>query len=68
MTHRQAFRLREFYRALEKKEKLSYPRALAIFEALWREAVSLRAIHSKNVLEGLEVDLRIARILNASKP
>jgi len=47
------------------KEKVSYKKALRIFEALWQEAVSLKVLPSKDPLEGIEVDLRIARILNS---
>ena len=57
-------KLEEFYRKLDAEEKLSYRQALAIYEMLHKEAVSLGAISSDNILEGLEVDLRIARAIN----
>ncbi|HUV41860.1 MAG TPA: hypothetical protein VMW23_08750 [Sedimentisphaerales bacterium] len=57
-------KLEEFYRKLDAEEKLSYEQALAIYEMLHKEAVSLGAISSDNILEGLEVDLRIARAIN----
>ena len=57
-------KLEEFYRKLDAEEKLSYQQALAIYEMLHKEAVSLGAISSDNILEGLEVDLRIARAIN----
>ena len=57
-------RLDEFYRRLDAKENLSYHEALAIYEMLHKEAVSLGAINSENILDGLEVDLRIARAIN----
>ena len=57
-------KLDEFYRKLDAQENLSYNKALAIYEALHKEAVSLGIINSKNILEGLEVDLRIARAIN----
>ena len=47
------------------KEKISYKAALKIFEALWKEAVSLKVLPPKDPLEGIEVDVRIARILNS---
>lgn len=56
--------LDEFYRRLDAEEKLSYEEALTIFEMLHEEAVSLGAISSENILDGLEVDLRIARAIN----
>ena len=60
-------KLEEFYRKLDAEEKLSYRQDLAIYEMLHKEAVSLGAISSDNILEGLEVDLRIARAINNLK-
>jgi hypothetical protein len=57
-------KLDKFYRELEVKEKLSYKQALRIYDALHKEAVSLGIINSENILEGLEVDLRIAKAIN----
>jgi hypothetical protein len=56
--------LDEFYRKLIEQEDISHKQALAIYEAMHAEAVSLGIISSKNILEGLEVDLRIARAIN----
>jgi len=56
--------LDEFYRKLDAEEKLSYEEALAIYEALHSEAVSLGAISHENIWDGFEVDLRIARAIN----
>ena len=56
--------LDEFYRKLDAEEHLSYKQALAIYEILHKEAVSLGAINSENILDGLEVDLRIAKAIN----
>ena len=57
-------KLDEFQRKLDAEENLSYLEALAIYEMLHREAVSLGAINSENILDGLEVDLRIAKAIN----
>jgi len=57
-------KLDEFQRKLDAKESLSYREALAIYEMLHKEAVSLGVINSENTLEGLEVDLRIAKAIN----
>lgn len=46
------------------QESLSHKEALAIYEALHEEALSLGAINSENILEGIETDLRIARAIN----
>jgi hypothetical protein len=39
-------------------------KALAVYEVLHKEFVSLGAINSENILDGLEVDLRIAKAIN----
>jgi hypothetical protein len=54
----------EFNRQELTKEKLDYPSALRIFEGMWKEAISLGVLPSKEPLEGIEVDIRIAEILN----
>lgn len=61
---RRTSRLEEFQRQLARQENLSYMEAVRIFDALHAEAVSLGAISHENILEGLEVDLRIARAVN----
>lgn len=57
-------KLNKFYQKLIKKEKISHGKALAIYEALHREAVCLGVINHENILDGLEVDLKIAKVLN----
>lgn len=57
----------EFYRKLDAQENLSYEDALAIYEMLHKEAVSLGAISSENIWDGFEVDLRIARAMSGLK-
>jgi len=61
---RNKIKLQKFYQGLIRKENIPYKKALLIYEALHKEAVSLGVINSKNILEGLEIDLRIARALN----
>ncbi len=61
---RNNLKLKKFYQRLIKKEKLSHKRALRIYEALHKEALFLGAINSENILDGLEVDLRISKIMN----
>ena len=61
---RNKLKLNKFYRKLIKEEDISHKQALSIYEALHKEAVSLGAINSENILEGLEVDLRIAKAIN----
>lgn len=57
-------KLNRFYKKLMEKENISYKKALSIYEALLREAISLGAINSKNILDGLDVDIRIAKAIN----
>lgn len=58
------FKLKKFYQELIRKENIPYKKALAIYEALHKEAVSLKIINSKDILDGLETDLRIAKAIN----
>ncbi len=57
-------KLNDFYRRLLEKEHFSHKQALSVYEALHQEAVSLGVINSENILEGLAVDLRIAKAIN----
>jgi len=60
--------LNRFYKRLAGREKISYHKAVAIYEALYREAVSLGVIPAHNRLEGLEVNIRMAKIIHGLKP
>jgi hypothetical protein len=57
--------LQKFELDFLKKERAHVVRNLHIAEALYREAVALGAIPLKNPLDGIEVDLRIARVVNS---
>ena len=57
-------KLNKFYRELIKRENIPYKKALAIYEAMHAEAVSLGIINPGNTLDGLDVDLRIAAAIN----
>ena len=57
-------KLKSFYRKLIEKENISHKQALAIYEAMHAQAVSLGVISSKNILEGLDVTIRIAKAIN----
>ena len=56
--------LAEFEKAYTASEKPDYSKALRIFEAMWMEGISLGVLPLKDPLEGIEVDIRIAGILN----
>jgi hypothetical protein len=60
----QAFRKFEdsFIRA---QGNLSYEKALRIFEAMWVEGVRLGVLPPKEPLEGIEIDITVARVLNS---
>jgi len=64
MMVRNKRKLDKFYQKLIKQENISYKKALSIYEAMHKEAVSLGIINSKNILEGLETNLRIAKAIN----
>ena len=49
------------------EEKLSFRQALSIFEAMCEEGVSLGVLPPGNLLERIDVDIKIARILNCLK-
>jgi transcriptional regulator with XRE-family HTH domain len=57
--------LRNFELDFLKKEKVDMVRNFRIAEALYREAVTLGIIPLKDPLDGIEVDLKIARIVNS---
>ncbi len=59
--------LEQLKREMIKKEKLSFRQALIIFEAMWKEGVSFGVLPPKDPLEGIDVDIRVARILNCLK-
>ena len=64
---RNSDKLSEFERELIRKENLSHKEALAIYEALHKEAVALGVISSENIWGGFEATLRIARAINGLK-
>jgi len=47
------------------KNKLSYEQSLKIFESMWKEGIKLGILPLKDPLDGLDVDLKIAKILNS---
>jgi hypothetical protein len=55
----------EFELILLRREKVDVKRNFKIVEALYREAVALGVIPLKDPLDGLDVDLRIAKVINS---
>jgi transcriptional regulator with XRE-family HTH domain len=57
--------LLEFELNLLRKEKVDYRRNVHIVDALYNEAVALGTFPLKNPLDGIEVDLKIAKVVNS---
>ncbi len=47
------------------RQKLSYKQSLHIFESMWDEAVRLGILPPIDPLEGIEVDIKIAKVINS---
>ena len=54
-----------FEKEFLKSEKTNLKKNFKIIEALYDEAVALGALPFENPLEGIEVDIRIARVINS---
>ena len=57
--------LRDFEERYIATGNLSYKQALSIVDSLWAEGVSLGVLPPKDLMEGVAVDVRIARILRS---
>ena len=57
--------LREFEERYIAGDRLSYDQALNIVDSLWAEGVALGVLPPKDLMEGVAVDLRMARILRS---
>ena len=55
----------EFEIELLRNEKLDLKNKFKILEALYKEAVALGVFPLRNSLEGLDVDIRIAKVVNS---
>jgi len=55
----------QFERELIRSTKPNYEQNIKIVEALLREAISMGAFPPKDPLDGIEVEIRIARVLNS---
>lgn len=56
--------LADFEQQEMRREKPDYISALRLFEGMWREGMALGVLPLQDPLEGIEVDIRIARMLN----
>ena len=50
-----------------KEGAIPFNKAIKIVEAMWEEAVNIGTLPLSDPLEGIETDIRIARILNCLK-
>ena len=55
---------RQFEEEELRREHLSIDQKYGIIDALYDEAVSLNVFVSQDPLEGIDVDIRVARVLN----
>lgn len=60
-------KLNDFEKTYLQKTKLSHRQALKIYNALHKEAYRLGLLN-KDVMDGVESDIRIARAVNALRP
>ena len=58
-------KVQKFEQDLIRKEKVNIQRNFQIFEAMYKEAVTLGIIPLKDPLEGIEIDIKIARVINS---
>jgi hypothetical protein len=52
---------------LEKGPQPSFREALRLFESMWNEGIALGILPLSDPMEGIEVDIELARILNCLK-
>ena len=57
-------RLNDFYRKLIEQENIPHKKALAMYDAMHKEAVALGAISHENIWDGFDAVLRIAKAIN----
>jgi len=58
--------LRKFEDDLIRKETgINHDQSLHLFTSMWEEGILLDALPPKDEMEGIDVDIRIARVLNS---
>lgn len=62
---RNSFLIKELEKKILTKKELSFKEALKIYESMYDEAVKFGALPPKDPMEGIKVDIKIARILNS---
>ena len=56
--------LQEFERDVARREKVDIARNLRLLEAMYEEAVSLGVFPPRDPLSGIEVDIKIAKVVS----
>jgi hypothetical protein len=59
-----AHMLQEFEESRLRRESPDYFRSLRVFEALFEEAKALGVLPPHDPLEGIEVDIRVAKVMH----
>ncbi len=57
--------LQKFEDEFTQQEKPDFLKNLRLMDAMYREAVSLGIIPLKDPLEGVEIDIKIAKVINS---
>ncbi len=57
--------IENFEREFQKSEKVDYKKNFYILEEMFKEAVALKVFPLKNPTEGLEIDIKIAKVVNS---
>ena len=57
--------LQRFERDFSRTHRLSHRQALAVLDGLWAEGKALGVLPPKDPMSGIDVNIRIARILNS---
>jgi len=57
--------VRSLEKAILRKERPDFSRNIRLVEALYKEAVSLGVFPPQDKLMGLEVDIKVARVINS---
>ena len=53
------------YAFIKEKGKLSFEHALKLFTSMWHEGINLGVLPPKEPLEGIDVDIKIAKVINS---
>lgn len=62
---RDVVELERFEREFSRRHRLGHREALALLDALWAQGRALRVLPPRDPLAGIEVDIRVAAVLNS---